>query len=92
MGIYSNGSIYGIRIYKINDDDSSSTLFEKKCDVVMSDDQKKEAYLFYSALENKNVSFLLYTECSTTYDIHVLTSYMTWIPMSLNLFLKYFGI
>jgi hypothetical protein len=47
MGIYSNGSIFGIGIYNFN-----NTLFEKTYNVLMNDEQKKEAYLFYTELTN----------------------------------------
>jgi hypothetical protein len=36
MGIYNNGSIFGIRIYNFNDDDLSNTLFEEKYEGIMS--------------------------------------------------------
>ena len=51
MGIYSNGSIFGISIYKFNDDD-------------LSNEQMSETYLFYNELSDKNnVFFKIYTEC-----------------------------
>jgi hypothetical protein len=36
MGIYNNGSIFGIRIYNFNDDDIANILFEEKHDEIMS--------------------------------------------------------
>jgi hypothetical protein len=36
MGKYSNGSIFGIRIYNFNDEDIANTLFEEKHDTIMS--------------------------------------------------------
>ncbi len=93
MGIYSNGIIYGIRIYTFNDDDLSYILFEKKYDVILSDDQKKEAYLFYTELETKNVFFQIYTECSTTYGLqHNQNRFMMWEPITLDMFLEKFRI
>ena len=96
MGIYNNGNIFGIRIYNFNDDDFSNTLFEQTYDVIMSDEQKNEAYLFYTELNNnknnKNgIFFKIYTECSSTYDKHNNEKYMTWYPISLNLFLEKFA-
>jgi hypothetical protein len=89
MGIYDSGDIFGIRIYNFNDDDFSNTLFEKKYDVIMSDEQKKEAYLFYTEFNNKNeLCFNYYTECSSTYGKG---TFLTWYPLSLNLFLEKFG-
>jgi hypothetical protein len=91
MGIYSCGKIYGIIIYKINDhDDLSNTLFERKYDVIMNDEQKREAYLFYAELLNKeNILFRVYTECTNTMDINK-KNCMTWFPISLNVFLEKF--
>ena len=93
MGIYSNNSIFGIQIYNFNDDDVSNILFEEKYDEVMSDEQMKEAYLFYSNLKDKNnTSFKIYTECSSTLDNHNKDNFMMWYPLSLNTFLEKFGI
>jgi hypothetical protein len=90
MGIYSNGSIFGIQIYNFNEDDVSNILFEEKYDEVMSYHQMREAYIFYSILYDKNnIHFKIYTECSSTYGKG---TYFNWSPMSLNLFLEKFGI
>jgi hypothetical protein len=90
MGIYSNGSIFGIQIYNFNEDDVSNILFEEKYDEVMSYHQMREAYIFYSILYDKNnIHFKIYTECSSTYGEG---SYFNWSPMSLNLFLEKFGV
>ena len=68
MGIYNNGNIFGIRIYNFNDE-ISNTLFEEKYYEIMTHEQMREAYLFYTALNDKNnISFKIYTECSSTYD------------------------
>jgi hypothetical protein len=93
MGIYNNGTIFGIRIYNFNDDENSNILFEKKYNIIMSDEQKKEAYLLYINLNNKNeIFFQIYTECSTTYDINNKDKFMMWYPVSINLFLENFDI
>jgi hypothetical protein len=54
MGIYDSGSIFGIKMYNFNDDDFANILFEKIYTEIMSDEEKKETYLFYSDLNNKN--------------------------------------
>ena len=91
MGIYSNGSIFGIRIYTYDNDDSIDTLFEKKYDEIMNQEQLTEAYLFYSQLNNKNnIRFQFYTDCCSTYDIHNKDNFMMWHPMSLQTFLERF--
>jgi len=93
MGIYDSGNIFGIRIYNFNDEDFSNTLFEQKYNVIMSNEQKKEAYLFYTMLNDKNkIFFQIYTECSSTYDINNKGNFMMWYPLSLNIFLEKFDV
>jgi len=71
MGIYYSGRIFGIRIYNFNDDDCSNTLFEEKYDEIMSHEQMREAYLFYTTLNDKDKIYLkIYTECSNTYNLY----------------------
>jgi hypothetical protein len=90
MGIYDNGSIFGIRIYNFNDDDLANILFEKTYNEIICDEEKKKAYLFYTELNNKNeIRFQYYTECSSTYSEGL---FLNWYPMTLNLFLEKFGI
>ena len=90
MGIYDSGKIFGIRFYNFKDDDFANILFEKTYNEIMSDEEKKEAYLFYSELNNKNeIHFKYYTECSSTYGQ---ATYFNWCYMSLNLFLEKFGV
>jgi len=92
MGIYSNGTIFGIRIYNFNEDDLSNTLFEEKYDEIMSHEQMREAYLFYAILyDKKDVFFKIYTECISTIDINNKERIMMWYPLSLDGFLENFG-
>ena len=93
MGIYSNGRIFGIQIYNFNDDDDcSNILFEKKYDEVMSYHQMREAYLFYTNLNDKNkIFFKSYTECTSTLS-HNRDNFMMWYPLSLDTFLEKFGV
>lgn len=91
MGIYSSGSIFGLKIYNFNDHDYSNILYEKKYDVILNDKQKEEAYLFYNNLNDKNnIHFQIYTECCDNYDKLIINNYMSWYPLSLDLFLKLF--
>ena len=93
MGIYSNGKIFGIQIYNFNDDDISNTLFEEKYDEVMSNEQIREAFLFYNELNDKyNISFKIYTECSSTLDKYNKAEFIDWYPISLGVFLEKFDI
>jgi hypothetical protein len=90
MGIYDNGNIFGIKIYNFNDHDFANILFEKTYNEIMSDEEKKKVYLFYTELNNKDeIHFQYYTECSSTYGEGF---FLMWYPMSLNLFLEKFGV
>jgi hypothetical protein len=54
-------------MYNFNDHDFTNILFEKTYNEIMSDEEKKKAYLFYTELNNKNeIQFQYYTECSST--------------------------
>jgi hypothetical protein len=90
MGIYCTGAIFGIKIYNFNDDDFATVLFEKMYTDIMSDEEKKKTYLFYTNVKNKNgICFQYYTKCSSTYGKG---SVLAWYPMTLNLFLEKFGV
>ena len=89
MGIYTDLSIFGIRIYNISYDDDIYNLFQRKYDVIMSNEKIKEAYLFYEELYDKqDIFFQIYTETSSTYDEGV---FMMWYSISKNMFLEKFG-
>ena len=86
MGLYSNSSIFGIQIYNFNDDDISNILFEEKYDKVMSLHQMREAYLFYTNLNDKNkIFFKIYTECTSTLSYNR-ENFMIWEPLPLEKF------
>lgn len=87
MGIYVSGAVFGIRIYNFNDDDFANILFEEKYHEIMSHAQMREAYLFYTELNDKNeIRVQYYTECSSEG-----VTYFNWCPMSLELFLEKFS-
>jgi hypothetical protein len=87
MGVYTNGIMFGIRIYKFIDDDSH-TLLERKYEAVMNDEQVKEVYLFYKELDKSNLFFQIYSECSSTYDMGI---FMAWNKISTTDFLNNFS-
>ena len=92
MGIYSNGSIFGIQIYNFNVDDVSNILFEEKYDEIMTYNQIREAYLFYTNLNDKNnIFFKIYTECISTIRNNK-DKFMMWYPLPLDTFLEKFGV
>lgn len=89
MGIYTNGDVYGIGIYTRNVNDIIYTLYEKKYNGIMSDEQMEKAYLYYMKLPDKtDISFRIYAECSSTYTPE---TFMSWCPISLPTFVKLFG-
>jgi hypothetical protein len=94
MGIYTNGKIYGIQIYNFSEDDVINILFEKKYNDVASDEQMKEAYLFYTGLNDKNnILFKIYTKCSSTLDNYNNNDhFMMWYPFPFSTFLAKFCI
>jgi len=88
MGIYTNGCIFGIKIYNFIDDECN-TLFETKYYKIITNEQIKEVYFFYEELPNKeNIFFKIYTECSSTYGQG---TFMMWYPMSKDSFLEKFS-
>ena len=93
MGFYESGNIFGIRIYyNLNDEDFNNSLFEKIYKKMMSDEEKKNVYLFYNNLSNKDkICFEYYNECRSTYSLEE-DILLMWCPMSLNLFLEKFDI
>lgn len=91
MGIYINGSIFGIQIYNFNDD-ISNILFEKMYIKEMNDEQMKEAYLFYNNLNDKKVYFKIYTSCVSTLNHNNVDNFMIWYPLPLDIFLDKFCI
>lgn len=90
MGIYSNGSIWGIKIYNFTDD-ISNILYEEKYDSIMNHEQMRKTYLFYLTLNDKNLFFSVYTECSSTLNKNT-DNYMTWYPLPLSTFLEVFNV
>jgi hypothetical protein len=93
MGIYSNGNIFGIRIYNFNHEETSNILYEKKYQDIMNNEQMREAYLFYNQLNDKNnIFFNFYTECTSTLDYCNKANFYEWVPMSLSIFTEKFNI
>jgi len=90
MVVDSNDSIFGIRIYNF-ENNIINILFEKIYDKIMNDEEKKEVYLFYNELNEKNeIYFDYYTERKSTYEEKEVT-YKTWYPISLKNFLENFN-
>ena len=92
MGIYSNGSIFGIQIYNFNDDDISNILYEDIYHEKMSYHQMREAYLFYNNLNDKNnIFFKIYTESTSTLSYNK-DNFMMWQSLPFDTFLEKFGL
>jgi hypothetical protein len=95
MGIYSNGVIFGIRMYDFNDEGFSNILFEQVYVDKINREQMIESYLVYEELSNKNknkIFFNILTECMTTHELNNKKKYMDWYPISPEQFLKTFKI
>jgi len=91
MGIYSNGTIYGIKIYTFEENAHySTTLYEQVYDTIMTDEQKHAAYVFYNELSD-NVRFQVYTECMSTLEPTDNTTFKNWWSISLEQFLNNFN-
>lgn len=90
MGIYGTGKVFGICIRVRDPSDSEAepvTLFEKKSEEEFTAEEKKEAWLFYENLSNKeNISFRIDTECYTT--LEGVESVRMWAPISLDSFIN----
>ena len=92
MGVYDNGTIFGIRMYNFNEDDFANILFEKTYNEIMSDEEKKKAYLFYTNLHDKNkIFFKIYTGCISTLSYNR-DNFMMWSPLHLDAFLEKFDV
>ncbi len=91
MGIYTNGDIFGIKIYNINlINNDIVVLYSKTYNIIMNEDEKKDAYLFYNELNDKeNLYFETYMEYASTYEYNS-DPFMMWKPISLNIFLDIF--
>ena len=94
MGIYDSGRIFGIKMYDFNDDDDfSNILFERTYNEIMSNEEKKKVYLFYTFYTelntNNKIRFQYYTECSSTYGKG---TFLMWYPISLDIFLEKFNV
>lgn len=88
MGIYSSGRIFGIQIYNFIDDNSNILFEVKNDDEILSYTQMREAYLFYSNINDKSdISFKIYTECTSTLSNHT-KNFMMWHPWNLDTFLE----
>ena len=54
LGLYDNSKVFGIHMYIYDyDGEHINIVYEKKYDELMNDEQKKEAYLFYTELKKK---------------------------------------
>ena len=99
MGIYANyDKMFGIRMYRLNEDDSEKVLFEidngyNYCLLgdYLTYDQRCESYRFYKyKIENKeNIHFSVWIECTSTLDSSPQT-FRCWQPIDLETFLKRF--
>jgi len=74
MGVYSNGSIYGVSFVR-----NYEVLFERTWLEAATPSQIQEVKAFYNGL-TAGADIRFYTSCSTTYDIGETAPFMTWWP------------
>lgn len=92
MGIYSNGCIYGVILYRNSGDDVKTVLFEAIQETILTAEQMSRVYDFYTVLEDTStVKVEVYTECCCTYNMEETHYFMMWQPMSVQVFLDKFG-
>jgi len=90
MGTNPNDNIFGIMIYTFNDD-NVKLLYRKENEEKMSKEEMREAYLFYTKLDDKNdVQIKIYTEISCTLNLVNDKNFMMWQPIQLSHFLQIF--
>lgn len=90
---YPNGEIYGITMFYWIDDYSALTeaIFEKMYDRLMTDEEKKQAYLFYIELEDTDDVYVSYlTKCTTKYN--KTEPFKVWYPMKIDEFKMMFDV
>lgn len=88
MGIYTNGSIFGIKITS-NTINGINILYEKQYNTIMNREQIQDAYLFYMSLsKNQNpdsIELQGYMEYSSTYENG---TFMMWSPITIEMLVK----
>ena len=95
MGIYTDGNVYGVSAYVIQDNGEITVLFEYKYTTKITTEQideiKKTHYDDLSVMERSIVRIQFYTSCSCTYDTSCAnTTYMDWVPGTTDMLLALF--
>ena len=88
---FTRCNIYGIKLYNFTNN-KCSILFERKFNTIMSYETIVETKLFYENLDEndkKNIKFKIYTKYENNHDTE---NFMVWLNISLNYFIKQFGI
>jgi hypothetical protein len=93
MGFYSDGTIFGIKLFSISDD-CVNILYEKLYQEIMTDEQKQYVYNFCQSLPKNIMNKLeirIYTNCQDTYESCNNVVYKMWYPINLDDFLQEFN-
>lgn len=88
---YTTSGIYGVKIYTLINNECK-TLFEQKQNTLITTEMMEEAKTFYKNLDEntkKDVKFQIYRKCNSIEDED---NCMIWWIISLNNFIKDFGI
>ena len=73
MGIYTDGNVYGIYCFDIDDSGNMIVLIDKKYDAKMSLEQVKEVKIEYDKLSEdikKQMRIKFYTSICCTYELY----------------------
>ena len=91
MGIYGNGKIYGVCI-RLREASEAVDLFHKTSEEEFSAEEKREAFLFYENVTNKqDLTFQIETECYSSLEPGTLDEvFRMWAPIPLESFLQQF--
>lgn len=93
MGIYSDGTIFGIKLFLISDN-GVNVLYEKQYEEIMTDEQKQQVYEFCQELPKNVMNKLeihIYTNCQDTYESCNNAVYRMWYSICLEHFLQEFN-
>jgi hypothetical protein len=94
MGVFTNGKIFGIKIFILNEDDfKQQILLQKIYDREITYEEMKEVRLFYDNLEESDKTKCLmafFTETFTTHNLNNCSSFMMWHKFNKEKFLSTF--
>jgi hypothetical protein len=77
MGIYSDGSIYGVCLI-VNGEEVYKRVYEER----MNREGITELKVEYEKIKDEDIIIRFYTNCSSTYNSGITGTFTTWFPGS----------